>query len=67
MIRRDLGMPPLPPLGKVAQKKMQDRTLEQHWKHGIHQNIVWIGHGRPSYHSLIKARSRRRRSERRGS
>ena len=41
-----LRAPPLPPLGKVAQKEMNAQTFEQHWVGGIQQNLVFIGHGR---------------------
>jgi len=37
---------PLQNLGKVSSQRLTHDTFEQHWVRGIHQNMVFIGHGR---------------------
>ncbi len=65
MVRRDLDVPPLPPLGQLKQKKLNEHIFDQHWRHGIHQNVIWIGHGRPSNLSKQNSASRMARLPRR--
>ena len=47
--RRQLAA--LPPLGKVTQKKLDTAVFAQHWAHGIHQDLVFLGQGRPGERS----------------
>ena len=46
---------PLPPIGKVIQKELNPWTLQQHWREGIHQNLLFIGHGRQGAGSAKRA------------
>ena len=45
-IRRRLGLQALPPIGKVVQKMLYPQTFHDHWREGVHQNIIFLGHGR---------------------
>ena len=44
----DYNWNPLQNLGKASSKRLTQDTFEQHWVRGIHQNMVFIGHGRQS-------------------
>ena len=37
---------PLLNLGKVVSKRLRVETFHAHWAYGIHQNMVFVGHGR---------------------
>ena len=56
--RARLFMDPLPELGKVCQKELTRLAFPTHWKEGIHQNIVFVGHGRTSQSSVQKAKEK---------
>ena len=53
-VRRKLGLAALPPIGKVIQKELNEKTFSTHWCEGIHQNVVFVGHGRQSRASKRK-------------
>ena len=50
-IRRRLGLQALLPIGKIVQKMLYPKTFEAHWRAGVHQNIIFLGHGRQSQNS----------------
>lgn len=53
-LRRDLDLEALPPIGKVIQKTLNDKTFLAHWRAGLHQNFVFVGHGRQGQHKKSK-------------
>ena len=59
--RRQLAA--LPPLGKVRQKNLEDAVLTQHWLQGVHQNLVFLGRGRPGERSARQWKEKRARGD----
>eukprot|EP00959_Pyramimonas_sp_CCMP1952_P147211 3081012-Pyramimonas_sp.AAC.1 len=64
-LRRDIGLEALPPVGKIIQKELNDKTVATHWREGLHPNLVFAGHGRQS--NQDRARSAAVAGERRRS
>ena len=52
------GKDPLPSLGQVHIKPLTQGVLRKFWIEGVHQTMVWVGHGRSS----VAAQSRWQRS-----
>ena len=49
--RPDAGYLPLPSLGRVHMKELKEGAFRRFWIPGMHQTVIWIGHGRPSQNS----------------
>ena len=57
--RRQLAA--LPPLGKVTQKNLDTAAFAQHCAHGIHQNLAFLGRGRPGERSARQSKEKQAR------
>ena len=57
--RQRMGQNTLPSMGRVHMKALREGALKKFWLPGLHQTIVWLGHGQPSLNAWWEREMRR--------